>query len=146
MMPGVPRPVAPKSPAKPASGAAPEAAKTEAEGSGAAEDETSRQVREQFVFCAQLLAQGAYADHFDTCLCADARQAPPYRGRRESYAAAMKKAAAAGTLETSAAITGIVLDGPVAKVTADWKAGDAGMTRTETESWQLDDGLWCRSP
>jgi hypothetical protein len=145
--------VAPKSAAKPAAGATPEGAKTDAAaadgadaGSGAAEDETSRQVREQFVFCAQLLGQGAYGDHFDTCLCADARQAPPYLGRRDSYAAALKKAAAAGTLEISAAVTGIVLDGPVAKVTADWKAGGAGMTRTETESWQLDDGLWCRSP
>jgi hypothetical protein len=151
MMPGVPRRVPPKSAAKPAAPAPAPDAKTDAASadaptSGAAEDETSRQVREQFVFCAQLLAQGAYADHFDTCLCADARQAAPYTGRGAVYAAELKKAASAGTLSTTAAITGIVLDGPVAKVTADWKSGDSGTSRTETETWQLDDGLWCRSP
>lgn len=150
MLPGLPRRVPPKSAAK--AGATPPAAKADAAapdgaaaGSGAAEDETSRQVREQFVFCAQLLSQGAYADHFDTCLCADARQAAPYLGRRGSYASSMKKAASDGTLEVSAEITGVVLDGAVAKVTADWKSG-GGTTRTETESWRLDDGLWCRSP
>lgn len=58
----------------------------------------------------------------------------------------MKKADAHGTLATSAVVTGIVLDGPVAKVTADWKANSLDKPRTETENWQLEDGLWCRNP
>jgi hypothetical protein len=139
LLPGVPRRPASQSVTKPkADGAAPAA--------DAAEDGAASQVREQFVFCAQLLAQGSYADHFDTCLCADARQAAPYRGSRRSYAAALKKAAAAGALSTSASITGVALDGSVAKLTADWKSGASGKTRAETESWRLEDGLWCRSP
>ena len=156
MMPGVPRRVTAKSVTKPKAGAAPPAEKTgAADAAGAdkaapaaddAEAGTARQVREQFTFCAQLLEQGAYADHFDTCLCADAKQAAPYLGRRGAYAAALKKSAAAGTLESSASVAGIGFDGPVAKVTADWKTGAADAPRTETETWRLEEGLWCRSP
>jgi hypothetical protein len=143
LLPGVPRRVPPQSVTKPKAGAPAGAAAASPE---AGEDGPTKQVREQFVFCAQLLAQEAFADHFDTCLCADARQAAPYRGRRGFYATAMKKASAAGTLETSAAIKSIVLNGPIAKVTADWKSGATEKPRTETETWQLEDGLWCRFP
>ena len=152
MMPGVPRRVAGKSVTKAKDGAAPPAAQTDAPAADKAapaddaEAGTAHQVREQFTFCAQLLGQGAYADHFDTCLCADAKQAAPYLGRRGAYAAALKKAAAEGKLESSASVTGIGFDGPVAKVTADWKTGASDSPRMETETWQLEDGLWCRSP
>jgi hypothetical protein len=143
LLPGVPRRVPPQSVTKqPAGSPAPNAAPAPE----AADDATTKQVREQFVFCAQLLSQGAFADHFDTCLCADARQAAPYRGRRGFYATTLKKAASAGTLATSAAVTSIVLDGPVAKVTAAWKSGASEKPRTEMATWQLEDGLWCRYP
>jgi hypothetical protein len=128
----------PKSAEAPAAGAAP-APET-------AEDMTTKQVREQFTFCAQLLSQGAYADHFDTCLCAATREAEPYHGRRGYYAANLKKAADAGKLAISAKVTSIVLDGAVAKVTADWRSAPTGTPRTEAETWQLEDGLWCRYP
>ena len=139
LLPGVPRRVPP-------SATKPTADSEAAPATAAIEDPTAKQVREQFVFCAQLLSQGAYADHFDTCLCADARSAAPYHGRRGYYATTLKKAAAAGTLATSAAVKGIVLDGPIARVTADWKSGTTERPRTKTESWQLEDGLWCRHP
>jgi len=153
LLPGVPRRV-PPSATKPKPGAASAPTPSAAAGSPAAdaaaaaapEDPTTKQVREQFVFCAQLLSQGAFADHFDTCLCSDARSAAPYRNRRGFYASSLKKAAAAGTLATSAEVKSIVLDGPIAKVTADWKSGASEKPRTETENWQLEDGLWCRYP
>jgi hypothetical protein len=156
MLPGVPRPVAAKSvvkaknatqsaPApKPSVASAPAAG--DAAAAPAVEDETTHQVREQFEFCTQLLSQGAFDDHFDTCLCAETRNGAPYRGRRGLYAASLKKSAAAGKLETSATISSIVLDGAVAKVVAKWKAGPDDKERELTERWQLEDGLWCRAP
>lgn len=146
LLPGVPRRVPPQSAVKAKAAASPAAADAAPAANAAAEDGTTRQVREQFEFCAQLLTQGAYADHFDTCLCAEARQSAPYRGRRGYYATALRKAAAAGGLETSASVTGIVLDGAVAKVTAKWKTGGSTRTRAVTQSWQLEEGLWCRNP
>lgn len=152
MLPGVPRPVGAKSVVKaPKSATAPAATAAAAEHAAAgaapaAEDETSHQVREQFEFCAQLLAQGAYDDHFDTCLCAQTRNGAPYRGRRGLYSASLKKSAAAGKLETTAAISSIALDGTVAKVVARWKAGPDDKPRELAERWQLEDGLWCRAP
>jgi len=135
ILPGVTKPLPPAARAAPPAPASP----------APADDETTRQVREQFTFCAQLLEQAAYGDHFDSCLCADARRAASYGGSRDDYAASLKKAAAAGGLATPAAVAGIVVDGSAAKVTADWKNA-AGTTRTETETWRLEDGLWCRSP
>ena len=104
------------------------------------------QVHEQFDFCAQLLAQGAYGDHYDTCLCKDAREASPYRGRRGFYAAAKKKEATGGRLETSAKIISSKLDGGVATVKARWKSGGADKGREATQLWKLEDGLWCQAP
>jgi len=131
LLPGVPRRLPPKK------AAAPKAAAPAAEPAAPdrAEDASTGQVREQFEFCSQLLSQGAYADHFDTCLCAGARQAAPYGGDRKKYAAAMKKLADAYALETNAAAGAIVLDGATAKVTA-------GKT---VQGWALEDGLWCRA-
>jgi hypothetical protein len=104
------------------------------------------QVHEQFDFCAQLLAQGAYGDHYDTCLCKETREAAPLRGRRGFYVTAKKKDASAGHLETSAKILSSKIDGGVAKVTARWKssAGDKG--RDASQTWKLEDGLWCQAP
>jgi hypothetical protein len=142
MLPGVPRrlPVVKKT-AKPddaaaAPGAEPGAAPAAEKTPESSEDGTTRQVREQVEFCSQLLAQGAYEDHFDTCLCAEAKQAAPYRGRRGVYAASLKKRAPAGMAQASAQIAGIVMEGGVAKVAA---AGEA-------QTWRLEDGLWCRAP
>ncbi|MDD5304124.1 MAG: hypothetical protein PHS14_13570 [Elusimicrobia bacterium] len=104
------------------------------------------QVHEQFDFCAQLLAQGAYGDHYDTCLCKDARDAAPYRGRRGFYATAKKKEAGAGHLETTAKILSSKIDGGVAKVTARWKSGAGDKGREATQTWKLEDGLWCQAP
>ncbi|MBI4061326.1 MAG: hypothetical protein HY403_07840, partial [Elusimicrobia bacterium] len=99
------------------------------------------QVHEQFDFCAQLLAQGAYGDHYDTCLCKDAREAAPYNGRRGVYAAAMKKAADDGRLQTAAKIVSSKIEDGVAKVVA---RGNGG--RDSPQTWKLEDGLWCRAP
>jgi hypothetical protein len=147
MLPGVPRPLPPKSDAKTKSAATPADDASPAPAAAAPEDSATHQIQEQFEFCAQLLTQGAYADHFDTCLCAEARQAPPYRGRRDFYADTLKKAETAGTLEAIATGPNVVLDGNSAKVTARWRTA-AAMTQggMRTEKWQLEDGLWCRNP
>jgi hypothetical protein len=166
MLPGIPRPMpaapkaagAPKSKAKmkasaPAKAAAkaepkpPAAAKAEPKPSETpAEDGLVRQIREQFDFCSQLLAQSAFGDHYDTCLCSDARQAAPYRGRRGFYASALKKAAGDGRLETSAEILDVKLDGAWATVSARWKTRPADAGREIAEKWRLEDGLWCKAP
>ena len=104
------------------------------------------QVHEQFDFCAQLLSQGAFGDHYDTCLCKDAREAAPYRGRRGYYVTAKKKEAGVGHLESSAKILSSKIEGGVAMVTARWKSGSADKGRTSTQSWKLEDGLWCQAP
>lgn len=153
MLPGVPKRVTAKplakspaaKPAPPSAASAPPAPPSDG-GAAPSEDGAARQVREQFEFCAQLLAQGAYDDHFDTCLCAEARQAAPYRGRRGTYAATLQKAAKAGLLETRATATSVVLDGAIAKVTAKWTRGSSSSEREVVQSWRLEDGLWCRAP
>ncbi|MDP3543348.1 MAG: hypothetical protein Q8T11_12840, partial [Elusimicrobiota bacterium] len=104
------------------------------------------QVHEQFDFCAQLLAQGAYGDHFDTCLCKDSREAAPYRGRRGFYVTAKKKDAGGGRLETSAKILSSKIDGGVATVTGRFSSGGADKGRTAKQTWKLEDGLWCQAP
>ena len=110
------------------------------------EDGTTRQVHEQFDFCVQLLAQGAYEDHFETCLCADARQAAPYRGRKSVYATALKKRSSAGKLETHAVVGSINVNETNASVVADWKSSAFAKPRKVTENWRLEDGLWCQRP
>ncbi|MFI5346680.1 MAG: hypothetical protein ACHQ51_09935 [Elusimicrobiota bacterium] len=140
LLPGVPRRVPPASkrapkPEAPAAGAAPAAAAPAAPPE-IGEDASANQVREQFDFCSQLTSQGAYADYFDTCLCASARQAAPYKGSRVVYAAAMKKTSDARSPKGPTAIGAIVLDGPTAKVT----------TNKGPENWTLEDGLWCKAP
>jgi len=149
LLPGVPRRVTASSKKAPKKNApAPDAPKTETPTDAApsaapapasadgAEDPAAGQVREQFEFCSQLLSQGAYGDHFDTCLCAATRQAAPYKGSRDAYAAAMKKRAAAHALAASADAGGITLEGATATV----KTGAA------VQRWALEDGLWCRAP
>lgn len=104
------------------------------------------QVHEQFDFCAQLLSQGAFGDHYDTCLCKDAREAAPYRSRRGFYVTAKKKEASAGHLEATAKILSSKIDAGVAKITARWKAGPSDKGRDATQAWKLEDGLWCQAP
>lgn len=104
------------------------------------------QVHEQFDFCAQLLAQGAFGDHYDTCLCREAREASPYRGRRGFYASSKKKEASAGRLETIAKILSSKIDGGSAQVTARWKASVNDKGRNSSQTWKLEDGLWCQAP
>lgn len=104
------------------------------------------QVHEQFDFCAQLLAQGAYGDHYDTCLCKDARDAAPYRGRRGFYVSAKKKDSSAGKLDTSAKILSSKLEGGSAVVKARWKNGGADRGHDVSQTWKLEDGLWCQAP
>lgn len=104
------------------------------------------QVHEQFDFCTQLLAQAAYGDHYDTCLCKDTREASPYRGRRGYYVSAKKKEASSGMLETSAKIQSSKIDHGVALVKARWKASTGDKGRDATQTWKLEDGLWCQAP
>lgn len=104
------------------------------------------QVHEQFDFCAQLLTQAAFGDHYDTCLCKEAREAAPYRGRRGFYVAAKKKESGSGHLETTAKILTSKLDGTTASVTARWKASGSDKGRTSSQTWKLEDGLWCQAP
>lgn len=104
------------------------------------------QVHEQFDFCAQLLAQGAFGDHFDTCLCKDAREAAPYRGRRGYYVSAKKKEAGSGKLESSAKILSSKLGDGAAIIKARWKSGGADKGRDVLQTWKLEDGLWCQAP
>lgn len=122
-------------------------AKAAEPGEGAEGDQLALvQVHEQFDFCAQLLSQGAFGDHYDTCLCKDAREAAPYRGRRGFYVSAKKKEAGGGHLESSAKILSSKIEGGVALVTARWKSGAADKGRTATQNWKLEDGLWCQAP
>lgn len=118
-----------------------------ADGAGTEGDQLALvQVHEQFDFCAQLLAQGAFGDHYDTCLCKDTREAAPYRGRRGYYVSARKKEAGSGRLESSAKILSSKIEGGVAMVTARWKSGAEDKGRTSTQNWKLEDGLWCQAP
>lgn len=110
------------------------------------EDGPTHQVHEQFDFCVQLLSQGAFEDHFETCLCADARQGAAYRGRKSVYAATLKKRSKAGKLETHAVVGSITVNETNAKVVADWKSSSFAHPNKITENWRLEDGLWCRSP
>jgi hypothetical protein len=152
LLPGVPRRVtapakAPEKTEEPAEAAAPEAAAPPArmKADEGADDGSARQVKEQFDFCSQLLAQGAYADHFDTCLCADARNNAPYHGRRGYYAKVLADGAKSGHLETIARISSIKVNGSTAEVTARWKESAQDPGRELTQDWRLEDGLWCRS-
>ncbi|UPT73270.1 MAG: hypothetical protein M0D55_15475 [Elusimicrobiota bacterium] len=104
------------------------------------------QVHEQFDFCAQLLSQGAFGDHYDTCLCKDAREAAPIRGRRGFYVTAKKKEAGAGRLETTAKILSSKLGDGAALVKARWKSGAGDKGRDVLQTWKLEDGLWCQAP
>ncbi len=103
------------------------------------------QVHEQFDFCSQLIGQGAYGDHFDTCLCKDAREAAPYRGRRGFYVSAKKKEANGGQLETSAKIVSSKINDGTATIKARWKSGASDKGRESTQLWKLEDGLWCQA-
>jgi len=142
ILPGIPRPIS-KSAAKDP----PPAAKPQKPSQTPVEDEgAARQVREQFDFCSQLLAQGAFADHFDTCLCADARAADPYRGRRGFYAGSLEKASSGGRLETKVEILSVKLEETSATVSARWKVRPSDAGREAAEKWRLEDGLWCRAP
>lgn len=127
-------------------GAAPAGTPPAAPASAKPDDPGAQQVREQFDFCAQLLSQGAYSDHFDTCLCADMRSAAPYRGRRGYYASELKKSASAGRLETRAEIISVSINGDSALVKARWKTSAADAGREVLEHWRPEDGLWCRAP
>lgn len=138
LLPGVPKPVAatPTKSGAPAPPPAPAPA-DDAASSGGGDDQ---QVREQIDFCAQLLAQSAFIDHFDTCLCASARQAPPYKGLAAVYVAEMKKLASSGVFQSPVPPQKVAVDGSTAKVAI--KRGGA----VAAETWKLEDGLWCRAP
>jgi zinc-ribbon domain len=147
LLPGVPRPVAKRAPAgrskrspAPAQAAA-TAAAAAAPTPKSAENGATRQVREQFDFCSQLYGQADYGDYFDTCLCAAARKAAPYRGSRDAFASAMKK----GAPPAPAALGLISLSGSTATVTALGKAAGGRPARGERQTWRLEDGLWCRA-
>lgn len=105
-----------------------------------------QQAVEEFEFCAQLLAQGAYADHFDTCLCKETRQKAPYRNRRGFYASSLEKEAAAGRLEVSAEIVSTRMVDGAARIVAKWKSKGSDPGREVDETWIMDDGLWCKAP
>lgn len=104
------------------------------------------QVHEQFDFCSQLLTQSAFGDHYDTCLCKETREAAPVRGRRGFYVTVKKKESGAGQLETTAKILTLKLAGGVASVTARWKASGSDKGLTSSQTWKLEDGLWCQAP
>ncbi len=127
-------------------GAAPESGEAPAKRSADGDQVALVQVHEQFDFCAQLLAQGAFGDHYDTCLCKDAREAAPFRGRRGFYVSALQKEAKGGKLETIAKITSSSLEGGAATVVARWKSSADGKGREVSQTWRLEDGLWCRAP
>lgn len=105
-----------------------------------------QQAVEEFEFCAQLLAQGAYADHFDTCLCKETRQKAPYRDRRGFYADSLTKEAKAGRLEVKADIVSTRMENGQAHIVAKWKSKAADPGREVDEVWIMDDGLWCKAP
>jgi hypothetical protein len=119
------------------------AAGAPAEAGQAEEDQLAlAQVKEQFDFCTQLLAQGAYGDHYDTCLCKDARKAT----KRSAFVETSKKSAAAGKLENTAKITSSSLSGGTATLVAHWRVLPNEFGRDVTQNWRLEDGLWCRAP
>lgn len=105
--------------------------------------------REQFEFCHQLMRQKAFGDVFDTCLCRDARKAPPFNGSRDAYINLSQAAASseAGKPRPSFDIVSAKLQNAnTALITASWKSGKKDPGRQETETWLLEDGLWCLQP
>lgn len=136
--------------AGPSAGAAPAAAAAEAAKPAAPVNEADKlalqQAVEEFEFCAQLLAQGAFADHFDTCLCKETRKLPPYRDRRGFYAASLEKEAKAGRLEVRAEIVSTRMENGAARIVAKWKSRGNDPGREVDETWVMDDGLWCKAP
>lgn len=107
--------------------------------------------REQFDFCHQLIRQQAYGDVFDTCLCRGARKAAPYKGDKEVYVTVSRQTAAAAALEgkenSSLEIASAKLTDPsTAQITARWKGGKKNKGKETTETWQLEEGLWCLQP
>lgn len=105
-----------------------------------------QQAVEEFEFCVQLLAQGAYADHFDTCLCKETRAKAPFRNRRGFYASSLEKEAAAGRLEVRADILTTRMENGAARIVAKWRSRGNDPGREVDELWILDDGLWCKAP
>lgn len=123
---------APATATTPAPAPAVSTASPAAEDSAPTENEDVHQVREQVNFCRQLLAQNAYGDFFDTCLCAGSRQAKPYRGDRQAYIAAQQKNPPPTTQPKEIRVTG---ENAVVTVSAD--GGES------FEKWRLEEGLWC---
>ncbi|MDD5656457.1 MAG: zinc ribbon domain-containing protein [Elusimicrobia bacterium] len=98
--------------------------------------------KDQFQFCHQLMRQGAFGEFYDSCLCAEARQAAPYNGRRKAFVAD-----AAGRPDSGFGAdfreTGTEVDGRLVSITAEWDLPGGALRRTER--WIIEDGLWCRT-
>ena len=117
-------------PASPAAGAAP-----------ASQDQLlAERAKEQFNFCHQLLRQGDFGDFYDTCLCAGARNAAPYKGRRRVF---IEKSSQdpASEIGSAAEIVDTRVEGEAASITARWSKAEGAAERTE--KWAIEDGLWC---
>ncbi len=122
------------------------AAKAAAAAANPADALALQQAVEEFEFCVQLLSQGAYADHFDTCLCKETREKAPYRNRRGFYVSSLEKEAAAGRLEVKADIISTRMENGAARIVAKWKSRGNDPGREVDEAWIMDDGLWCKAP
>ncbi|HAM36440.1 MAG TPA: hypothetical protein DEB40_08015 [Elusimicrobia bacterium] len=101
----------------------------------------AQSAKDQFNFCHQIMAQGAFGSFFDTCLCAAAKSAPPYKGRRRAF---IELASESGKeIGSTFAITGAQAQGSLVRITAQWtKPGESG---ERSEDWLLEDGRWCLS-
>lgn len=105
--------------------------------------------REQFDFCHQLMRQQAHGDVFDTCLCRDARKAAPFNGSKDLYvrlAQEAAKAAADKPRPTFEIVSAKLQDANTAAITALRKSGKKDKGQETTETWLLEDGLWCLQP
>ncbi|MBI5240779.1 MAG: zinc ribbon domain-containing protein [Elusimicrobia bacterium] len=97
--------------------------------------------KEQFNFCHQLMRAGNFGDFFDTCLCADARNAVPYKGRKRVF---IEKSSQdpASEIGSTAEISAVNVSGETAEITARWAKAEGNVEGVE--KWAVEDGLWCR--
>jgi hypothetical protein len=138
LLPGLPKKVR-----KLGSDAASDPAPAKAEGGTApasADQLSAEKAKEQFSFCHQLLQQGRFGDFFDTCLCAGARSAAPYKGNRRAFIEKLSQDPAS-EIGSTVELVDARVDGDSASITAKWSKADG--TSQRTEKWTIEDDLWC---
>jgi hypothetical protein len=105
--------------------------------------------REQFDFCHQLMRQQAHGDVFDTCLCPNARKAAPFNGSKDLYIRLAQEASKTNAEKPQPffeIVSAKLQDANTAVIAALRKSGKKDKGQETTETWLLEDGLWCLQP